>query len=668
MSRRMKMNKIYMVLLFLGISFSGFSQEKVKVISAVSQDNTGIIVKWYGKHVFTGENINIYRTETNNETWTKLNTAPIGKKTEIPQTLLDKDEAFVAINNSIARAKPEDLNGFLVLIVMIKSVEYPEFADYLGIRFFDKTVVKGKSYQYKIVNEGSNILGISDPVVFNTFIPLNPPDSVQIRIEDNVPLISWQPDENKFFGYFVYRSETKGGKKTRITDQPIIVTKNSDGNFPKYLFVDDTMRVGETYFYNVVGIDYFGRESRRSKELVAVIKDVVPPLPPTSLKATVSGKKILLFWETDNVPDLAGYNIYRSTIKDMGYKKINTTLLDKKYQVFNDTASNVGVLYYKVASVDTAGNEAFSFVEPAEIRDVFPPEKPTGVICQPDTGKIYLSWKPNAERDLDGYLIYRTVNKNDNSKYILLNKKPVITNQFTDILPKEAKNKFYYKVVAIDTSSNRSSYSDFAVTGMPDILPPKKPVIKAVIVEDDNLQIEWFPNFENDLKGYNIYRKAKNDSTGQNKKLNISPINKNVTVFTDLFAKPGIEYRYSIIAFDTSGNSSAVSDFFPAVLPGKSKSNLSFTGFKASLNKGKKQVKLTWKIKRAENINGYMIYRKAATDTRLKPITGLINVEEYTDKNVSNNQSYTYQIRAFTKTNIIIKSAEKTININIENK
>ena len=664
----MMINKQYITLILLVFSLNLFSQEKVKVITAVAENNNGIIVKWYGKHVFTGNKVNVFRTKTGSENWEKINTTPIKKQTELPQELLNKDEAFVVIKNSIDKSKPEDLNGFMVLIIMIKSVEYPAFADYLGIQFLDKTAVKGQSYKYKVVTVENKTLGISTPISFNAYVPANAPDSAQITIKNYVPMLSWKPDENKFFGYAVYRTDNKGNVLKRISNQPIIVTKDKDGHYPKYNFVDDTMNIGDIYHYQIVGMDYFGRESKKSRKLTAIIKDVTPPLPPSTVKATIKGKHIQLFWQTTNSQDLAGYNIYRSLKKDTGFQKINKTLVNKKNQIYNDTASDIGVLYYKIATVDTAGNEAFSYVEPAEIKDVFPPATPTKIICKADTGKIIIQWQPNTEPDLQGYLVYRTVNKNDAAKFLLLNKEPIKKNTYIDILPKEAKNKFFYKVVAIDTSSNRSNYSLFAVTSMPDIIPPKKPVIKTATVVDNHIRIEWFPDFNSDLAGYNIYRSAKNDTTNQNKKLNINPIANDVNLFTDIFAKQGIEYVYSVEAFDTSGNHSDLSDSFSMTIPKVNNNDFKFSNFKASPYKNKKQVNLAWKIKRIDNIKGYIIYRKEQGKTPLKPLTGLISQVEYVDKDIKNNESYSYQIRAFTKNNLIIKSAEKTVNINIKPK
>ena len=664
------MNKliIYIVLLVFALSFNINAQEKVNVISSVSENNNQIIVKWYSKTVFTDNAVNIYRTEASSENWEKLNSSPINKKTTIPQSLFDKDKSFAAIENSVYQSANE-INGFLVLILMIKSVEHPEFADFLGIQYYDKTASKGKSYKYKITDISDNILGISKTIKYNNFEKINTPDSCKIIVKEHIPLISWEPNKNKYFGYHIYRSKEKGKEKIRITKQAVIVAKNDKGEYPEYNFKDDTMQIGKTYYYNVVGVDYFGRESKPSKELVAIIKDETPPSAPASINANVVGTDVELFWESPVITDLDGFNVYRSKKKSEGFTKINTELIDKNYRSFNDKLNDIGVVYYKVSSIDTAGNEALSYVKPVDITDIYPPETPKNVICSADTGIIYIQWKANQESDLMGYYIYRTVRKSsDNSKYVLLNSEPIINNRYNDTLPKQARNKFYYKIVSVDTSYNKSNYSEFAVIGMPDVTPPKKPIIKSVKIDGDKLIIEWFQNFETDLEGYDIYRTAKNDTIKEKEKLNINTISKKSIVFTDIFAEKGIQYQYSIVAFDTSGNFSEYSDLYSAILIDTTKTAKDFTNFKANYSKNKKQVKLSWKIKNVNNNKGFIVYRKEDSTRQLKPITGLISDTEFNDKSINTKKSgtYLYQVRAFTKQGAIIKSDIKEIIIEVE--
>ena len=51
------------------------------------------------------------------------------------------------------------------------------------------------------------------------------------------------------------------------------------------------------------------------------------PLPPHNLTAEMSDDSIILYWNANTEPDLAGYNIYRSDCSGGPYTKINSTLI-----------------------------------------------------------------------------------------------------------------------------------------------------------------------------------------------------------------------------------------------------------------------------------------------------------------------------------------------------
>lgn len=75
-----------------------------------------------------------------------------------------------------------------------------------------------------------------------------------------------------------------------------------------------------------------------------------------------------------------------------------------------------------------------------------------------------------------------------------------------------------YKVIAVDTNFNRSIPSDIAKVTMPDVTPPSTPFIKDVQISADGFAvIEFLPNLSPDLKGYNIFRSEKHDSTSYKK-------------------------------------------------------------------------------------------------------------------------------------------------------
>ncbi len=83
-----------------------------------------------------------------------------------------------------------------------------------------------------------------------------------------------------------------------------------------------------------------------------------PPAMPTGLTASAGNQKVVLAWNDNTEPDMAGYNVYRSTDPLIDYIKLNSSLMSESN--YNDT-SNVtnGILYYYiVTAVDTVFNES----------------------------------------------------------------------------------------------------------------------------------------------------------------------------------------------------------------------------------------------------------------------------------------------------------------------
>ncbi|UCG16781.1 MAG: hypothetical protein JSV19_01850 [Phycisphaerales bacterium] len=102
--------------------------------------------------------------------------------------------------------------------------------------------------------------------------------------------------------------------------------------------------------------------------------DAVAPAEPTGLVASADDMFISLDWDDNTDPDLAGYNVLRSTNSGGPYLKINDALL--LTSDFTDTGLSNGVAYYYVATaVDTSNNESGASTE-------------TGATPQPSGGII----------------------------------------------------------------------------------------------------------------------------------------------------------------------------------------------------------------------------------------------------------------------------------------
>ena len=91
--------------------------------------------------------------------------------------------------------------------------------------------------------------------------------------------------------------------------------------------------------------------------------------------------------------------------------------------------------------------------------------KPQQVLVRADTGKVILSWAANAEEDLLGYYVYKSLDDGNNAdnQFLVINTDPINENQYIEELPRNVKNKFVYALVAVDQSLNRSEMSELSV-------------------------------------------------------------------------------------------------------------------------------------------------------------------------------------------------------------
>ncbi|HKQ46479.1 MAG TPA: endonuclease [Phycisphaerae bacterium] len=85
--------------------------------------------------------------------------------------------------------------------------------------------------------------------------------------------------------------------------------------------------------------------------------DTTPPASPTGLTATGGNAVVNLNWNDNSEPDLAGYNVYRSTTSGGPYSPVNGALVTAS--AFSDfTVSNGVTYYYVVRAMDGSNNES----------------------------------------------------------------------------------------------------------------------------------------------------------------------------------------------------------------------------------------------------------------------------------------------------------------------
>ena len=199
---------------------------------------------------------------------------------------------------------------------------------------------------------------------------------------------------------------------------------------------------------------------------------------PASLMAEASQDAISLKWQPPlanidgSTPvSILGYNIYRSTSEKEPGKLLNKTPVsnaafddeffefDKDYYYFVRAVS-VGVQAEPVESTESNVVKLKAF-------DTFAPSAPSAITVAAAPGTISIFFAVNPEKDIAGYRIYRSIDKDlPKAKWTLLTPELLKTNTFQDTKVESAKTYYYY-LNAIDKAGNISLASDVVSETVP---------------------------------------------------------------------------------------------------------------------------------------------------------------------------------------------------------
>jgi hypothetical protein len=652
-------NLLYISLLLLPVTLFSQGVSRGVLFASNAENSSNIIVKLLVAEAYHPNGFDLYRKSDNSD-WTKINSSAIQLNQNANVSGFDEEsrQLYKAITGSTyAEFSTSMARAFL----LIKAIYNNDFAKVIGICYEDNSSKEGTIYQYKItLHDDSKEIAVTEDIVCGAFQnQFSPTDAILERKKTFVSL-SWQPDVFNYYGVDIYRKEIEESEFKKITIHgPIAVDIKSQKKYKTsdIFFKDTLIDNDKSYIYKLVSINYLGQQSKYSEEYKVPVKDFIPPATPYTFKVRPYSVEqyAKLTWEAIEESDLAGFNIYSSQDPEGTFQKINTNLLDKSVRSFDAKGLPVGGHYFIVSAVDQADNESTTGMMFGEVRDVEPPLAPQNLTSKAESGKITLSWKANAEGDLLGYIVQKSLSDSNNldNFYVQLNKEIIKDAVFEIKLSKNVQNKFVYRILALDTLYNTSKPSINSMAQMPDVTPPQNPVLSGINIEPEsnNLIIKWILNVDQDLEGYQLLRKSKGDSTFA--KVNYTNIPKDVTQYMDRTTEEGENYIYVLQAIDNSGNLSSYSNEF-SYTKKKSISQDKVEVVKSQYNARKKEVSIEWKWSGEESPKGYVVY-SMSDEGILKPYTGLMQNTELKIK-MTLELKKTFEIRSYTMNGEIIKS------------
>ncbi|MEN8134500.1 MAG: CARDB domain-containing protein [Thermodesulfobacteriota bacterium] len=237
------------------------------------------------------------------------------------------------------------------------------------------------------------------------------------------------------------------------------------------MYKDLDLADGE-YSYQISAVDGFGSESLLSPEEIAIVGDVTPPAAPENLLADpVAASDIELTWTANTEPDLAGYNIYRTTATD--WQKINTSSVTAN--TYTDLGLQNAIYTYRVTALDNAANESGPSNESTatiERQLSLPPTNLTVSISAEGMASD-LCWDSPID-PVAGYGIYRS--ETSGGPYAHANTNLVLNTCYHD---QDLTNgtTYFYVVRAVDPFGNESTNSNEDSATPVDGVVPDKPFI-----------------------------------------------------------------------------------------------------------------------------------------------------------------------------------------------
>lgn len=202
---------------------------------------------------------------------------------------------------------------------------------------------------------------------------------------------------------------------------------------------------------------------------------------PKLVGAQTTEKAVQLSWEapTQNIdrsmpPNLLGYNIYRSVLDAQGkvtFVRLNETPVANT--LFADAKFRFGESYQyfvRAVSLGSGGNPVESgdsnglSVTP---RDTFAPSQPGTPSVAPGPGRLAIFFPSNPEGDIAGYDLYRSLDPDlSRDKWTKLNEALLTRTTYQDSAV-ESGQKYYYYVIAVDSTGNRSDPSEVGSETVP---------------------------------------------------------------------------------------------------------------------------------------------------------------------------------------------------------
>ena len=438
--------------------------------------------------------------------------------------------------------------------------------DILGLRYVDRNVEPGKTYNYTVISMASpGFFNQGQVEILNEKTEDPPPFQFEANPGDHLIELVWDMNRNNeyFTAYELERSSDDGRSWSRLHEEPLVFMESDAAPLRDYRFRDSVEMNYKDYSYRLRGLNSFG-EWGQWAELKAQAIDLTPP-PVADVTLSVyndTTNTAVIQWDIAELPeDFKAFYVLVSHEVDTPYDTLaEMSRLAREFIWQPDTLLRGDRGYFfRVLTIDTRGNSDRSLERYMTVPDLIappPPAKLEGFISE--DGTVRVVWDHSAATDLLGYWIYFANDPND--KFSILNSERLEINTYTWQVTAKSLNKVLYVVVsAEDTHFNRGRTSEVLALKRPDSVPPVVPFMLSAAQEDRNMAVKWRQSVSEDCAKYLVLRREVGEVISP--WMAVDTLDAQANTYADSTCALGTWYQYAVIAEDDSGNRSDTSEF-----------------------------------------------------------------------------------------------------------
>jgi len=283
------------------------------------------------------------------------------------------------------------------------------------------------------------------------FSALVAPSGLDAKAEPGRIVVGWKPKATAgTTGYVLERSRLERGPFVPVSGEPLAAQATR--------YVDEDVSAETVYYYRLRSRTKDGTSGEPSSPAWAEALGKAPPAPPQGLAAEVGRTRVRLSWRP--VPGaLSGYLVERQTASGR-WTRLNPEFSTEPR--FDDQLGpqEGAALSYRVTTVSHRGKlSAPSAPVAVRLRDTVPPPTPRLLGLRRDATGVRVELQPAAPVEATSALRVLRSEKRNDPGLVLGPALPASARSFQDPSARPGK-EYFYRVLAVDESGNRSAVSE----------------------------------------------------------------------------------------------------------------------------------------------------------------------------------------------------------------